>query len=147
LLEPTTPVRFQNFWRCRLLYQLARQNLSIRRCLRGLRPGNAPPQNDSNPATHREMPEGAGRWDLMHKHYWTNTIAISRRPVTGRISLVGSHSYHSRFAGAWRRVAGGDFNACLFTGTTDHFACFRDPYAGQWIELTSRLLCTPRRLD
>jgi amino acid adenylation domain-containing protein len=138
LIEPATPVRFLSYWRSRVAYRFARRALSIRRLAAKIRNWKARPRDRSISANVAEMPDGLSRWNAMHEHYRENTTTLVPRPLRGRLALIGSEEYHARFAEGWRQTAGGQFEQCIFSNTDDHFACFREPYADQWLGFVER---------
>jgi pimeloyl-ACP methyl ester carboxylesterase len=131
MIEPLTPWRLLSFSRYRLLRRKAGKALRRVRAFfdphrspRGRR--NSQPQVDSNES-------GPSRWNLMTAFYDKNVDRIRPQPFQGPLTLVGTEFYHARFGQAWRRIAKGHFEECIFAKTDSHAAFTQPTYAEQWL--------------
>jgi len=134
VIEPDTPSPFLPFGRYQLLKRQFRQALAGLYRGKGLRLGRqhstlaAPEVNEPN--------DRYARWDFMVGHYQSNIDSVRPRPFRRPMALVGSESYMAHFADAWRRVALGSFEQCVFLNTDNHAACFLESRCtDQWLSI------------
>ncbi|HEV3300843.1 MAG TPA: amino acid adenylation domain-containing protein [Planctomycetaceae bacterium] len=133
VIEPDTPMPFLPFGRYQVLKRHFRQALTALYRGKDLRLGR--PHSTLAPQVN-EPKDRYARWDLMVGHYQTNIDSVRPRPFRRPMALVGSESYTAHFADAWRRVAQGSFEQCVFSNTDNHAACFLEARCtDQWLSV------------
>jgi hypothetical protein len=133
VIEPDTPMPFLPFGRYQLLKRHFRQALTALYRGKDLRLGR--PHSTLAPQVN-EPKDRYARWDLMVGHYQNNIDSVRPRPFRRPMALVGSESYTAHFADAWRRVAQGSFEQCVFSNTDNHAACFLEARCtDQWLSV------------
>ncbi|HEV8070237.1 MAG TPA: amino acid adenylation domain-containing protein, partial [Planctomycetaceae bacterium] len=157
VIEPDTPMLFLPFGQYQLLKRQFRQALTTLFRGEDLNRFRMRCQQPTIPPEIQDLKDRYARWDLMVRHYQSNIDSIRPRPLQRPMALVGSESYMARFADAWRRVAHGSFEQCVFSNTDDHAACFIESrctdqwltclehwYASFWEAETARRSLGPR---
>ena len=131
MIEPETPWRFRSFSRYRLLRRKAGK--ALRRVQAIFDPNRSPFRRHNAQPPVDPSESGESRWNLMTTYYQKNIHRIRPKPFQRPLTLVGSELYQARFGQAWRRIAKGNFEQCIFANTASHAAFAQPAYSQQWL--------------